>query len=121
VKHSIDDHIVHIRKQKDRDRERTRERERQRRKVTASSRSIWKNNQAKKHMYEEKMKEREGDGKGEKRHRSSEAATIVAREKGRHNYAKGSLKRAKNPILRCKNTTLIGEAHATPTESKEGK
>jgi hypothetical protein len=32
-------------------------------------------------MYEEKMKEREGDGKGEKRHRSSEAATIVAREK----------------------------------------
>jgi hypothetical protein len=63
VKHNIHDHIIRIRKQKDRDRERTRER----RKVAASSRSIWKNNQAKKHIYKEKMKEREGGWEGRKK------------------------------------------------------
>jgi hypothetical protein len=40
---------------------------------------------------------------------------------GGHNNASSYLERAKNPIIRCKNTAPIGGPHTTPTESKEGK
>jgi hypothetical protein len=40
---------------------------------------------------------------------------------GGRNDASTSLERARNPIVRCKNTAPTGGPHATPIESKEGK